>query len=519
MTPPCRPGLTLQRFADRTVPDLLDRSRQFGEGRPILITTAPESTLNYGEFLERVAGSACYLAARWQPGTRVACLLGNGMPYFILRYALSCAGLVEVAVNGAHKGAVLLAMLAKAQPAAIIVADRFRDHLLGCGYDLASAEVIDERTLERIVATRIAWDNRPHVAPGPRDACRILYSSGTTGASKAVELSHAYEVYTGERHLGLIDISMSDRWLYVTPMFHIDAIYIFSILLHTGAALALAPDFSASRFWQDAERSQANLLCYVGAILAILLKGEGPGRRTTLRLAIGGGAAPQQIALFERRFGIDVIESYAMTECIACTFSPLAHRRAGSVGQAVPGYDVAVLDEKGARLPPGAIGEIAVRAEEDCALFTRYVGDPEATEHAMRGGWFHTGDLGTVDSDGYLYYRARMKDAIRVGGENVSAQELEAIADSHPAVAASAAIAVPAELGEDDILLYVEPKEGAEISGEQLFAFLAARAAKFMVPRYIRFMERLPRTATQKVQKSRLTPAIGPGTVKRPRPM
>jgi crotonobetaine/carnitine-CoA ligase len=510
-----RKGLPLQRFEDRTVPDLLDRSRQFGEGRPILITTDPQSALTYGDFLERVAGSACQLAACWPPGTRVACLLGNSMSYLILRYALSCAGLVEVAVNGAHKGEVLMAMLNKVRPAAVIVADRFREHLLACGYDMEGADVIDESTLNRITATRVAWQKRPPLAPGPRDPCRILFSSGTTGASKAVELSHAYEVYTGERHLGLIDIEPSDRWLYVTPMFHIDALYIFSILLHTGAALALAPDFSASRFWEDAERSRASYLCYVGAILAILLKGEGPKRRTSLRLAIGGGAAPEQIALFERRFGIEVIESYAMTECIACTFSALAQRRAGSIGQAVPGYDVAVLDGHGARVPPGAIGEIAVQAEEECALFTRYVGDPLATQHAMRGGWFHTGDLGTADADGYLYFRGRMKDAIRVTGENVSAQELEAIADSHPAVAASAAVPVPAVLGEDDILLYVEPKPGAEISGEELFAFLAARAAKFMVPRYIRFMDKLPRTATERVQKSKLARLVDDQTATR----
>ena len=122
----------------------------------------------------------------------------------------------------------------------------------------------------------------------------------------------------------------------------------------------------------------------------------------------------------------------------------------------------------------------------------------------MRGGWFHTGDLGSRDADGHFHFRGRIKDAIRVGGENVSAQELEAIADSHPAIAGSAAVAIPAEIGDDDILLYVELKSGAEVSGEALFAFFVARAAKFMVPRYLRFIERLPRTATERVQKSEL---------------
>ncbi len=499
-----RKGLPLQRFEERTVPDLLDRSRQFGLERPILVTAAPDRSLSYGEFLDRVAGCAAALAARFEPGTRVACLLANGESYLILRYALACAGLVEVAVNGGHKGAVLRGMLASVRPEVIVVADRFRDNLTGCGYDLGTVRLLGEEALAGLVEERIDWDRRPRAAIGPRDACRILFSSGTTGASKAVELSHAYEVYTGERHVDLLDIGIDDRWLYVTPMFHIDAVYIFSILLHTGGALALAPDFSASRFWQDAERTRASYLCYVGSILPILLKGEGPRQPTPLRFAVGGGATAEQIRQFERRFGVVVLEAFAMTECIACTFSTVSTRKPGAVGRPVPGYEVAILGREGERLPAGTAGEIAVRAEEPCAIFTRYVGDPEATAEAMRGGWFHTGDQGSFDEEGYCYFLGRLKDAIRVGGENVSAQELEAIADSHPAVAASAAVAVPAELGEDDILLYVELKSGASVTGEELFDFIRARAAKFMVPRYIRFMERLPRTATEKVQKSAL---------------
>jgi crotonobetaine/carnitine-CoA ligase len=510
-----RERLPLQRFEERTVPDLLDRSRRFGLARPILLTTAPESSLSYGEFLERVAGSAAELAARYQPGTKVACLLVNSASYLILRYALACAGLVEVAVNGQHKGTVLCAMLARVRPEVIVVADGFRENLAGSGYDLSTVSILDEDELAAIGDRRLDWEDRPRIATGPRDPCRILFSSGTSGASKAVELSHAYEVYTGERHVELLDFGIEDRWLYVTPMFHIDAVYIFSILLHTGGALALAPDFSASRFWRDAERTRASHLCYVGSILPILLKGDGPQGPTPLRLAVGGGSTADQIGQFEQRFGVEVLEGFAMTECIACTFSTRAKRKRGSVGQPVAGYEVAILGDSGERLPAGVAGEIAVRTKEDCALFTSYVGDPEATARAMRGGWFHTGDLGAMDGEGYFYFRGRLKDAIRVGGENVSAQELEAIVDTHPAVAASAAVAVPAELGEDDILLYVELKAQAHFTAEELFHFVETRAAKFMVPRYIRFMDKLPRTATERVQKSELPRLVGADTVRR----
>jgi crotonobetaine/carnitine-CoA ligase len=508
MCPLQRPALPLQQLARRTVPDLLDRSRGLGADRPILVTTRPHATMRYGEFLERVAGAALALARRFAPGARIACLLGNGPDYLILRYALACAGLVEVAINGRHKDIVLRRMLAKTRPAAIVVADAFRDDLRRCGYDLDGTELIGEAELAALASASAPWERRPAPGIAAQDTCRILFTSGTSGWSKAVELSHGYEVYTGQRHVALLDIGAGDRWLYVTPMFHIDAIYILSILLHTGAAFALAPSFSASRFWDDVTSSGATCLCYVGAILPILLKGGDAPPGHPLRLAVGGGSTREQLETFERRFGVTVLEAFAMTECIACTFNTVVDRRIGSVGRPVPGYEVAILDRDGRPCAPGTAGEIAVRAGDSCGLFTGYLGDPDSTADAMRHGWFHTGDLGARDRDGYFYYLGRIKDAIRVRGENVSAAELEAIAEQHPDVAATAAVPVPSALGEDDILLYVELKPGRAASARSLFDHVAARAPNFMVPRYLRFVGRLPRTATEKVQKSELARAL-----------
>jgi crotonobetaine/carnitine-CoA ligase len=504
MCPLQRPTLPLREFARRTVPDLLDRARRFGDDRPILIATSDFAELSYGAFLERVSGAACALSARFAPGSRVACMLGNGIDYLVIRYALSCAGLTEVAVNGQHRDAVLRRMLAVTAPSGIIVADEFRDHLSACGHDLSSTEVIGEDQLAGIAGARAPWESRPRPEIRAEDPCRILFTSGTSGWSKAVELSHGYEVFTGQRHVDLLDIGPADRWLYVTPLFHIDAIYILSILLHTGGALVLAPRFSASRFWGDVQRAGASYLCYVGSILPILLKGGEPPRGHPLRMAVGGGTTREQLERFERRFNVTVLEAFAMTECIACTFNTAADRRPGSVGRPVPGYEVAILDREDMPCPPGTAGEIAVRTREPCGLFTRYFGDPAATAAAMRHGWFHTGDLGSRDEDGYFHYIGRMKDAIRVRGENVSAAELESIAEQHPDVAASAAVAVPGELGEDDILLHVELIPGRAPDAGAIFDHIVARAPRFMVPRYLRFMERLPRTATEKVQKSAL---------------
>lgn len=508
MNAPCKPSpersLGPQEYSARTVPDLLERSRLLGEERPILFDVATGRELSFGRFLDLVAGTAARLLERYQPGDRIAVVAGNGTAYFVLRYALSCAGLVEVALNGNHRGPILRHMLEITQPRAVMVEERHSDNLISAVGEGHQTEQITGDALKELTAQSRPWTERARVEIRPEDPCRIVFTSGTTGRSKGVELSHAYEVHTGERHVGLIGIGGQDRWLYVTPMFHIDAIYIASILFHTGGALAVASDFSVSRFWNDVEASGATYLCHLGAILGLLLKGGDAPATSTLKVAVGGGASVAQIEEAERRFGIHVIEAFAMSECIACTINRFDERRMGSAGRAIDGYEVAIADSEGEHLPPGERGEILVRSSEPSALFTRYVGDPAATTQALRNGWFHTGDLGVLDEDGYLTYCGRLKDAIRVKGENVSAMELEAIADLHPAVLRSAAVGVAAEIGDEDILLYVEAADPGPVS-DQLRGFIAERAAPFLKPRYIKVVQRLPLTATGKVDKSQLS--------------
>ncbi len=493
-----------QEYGRRTIPDLLERSRAFGKGRAIAFDVATGREVAFGEFLDRVAGVATKLTERFKQGDAIAVLVGNGIEYFVLRYALACAGLVEVALNTAHRGPILKHMLDLAAPRAVIVDDRYLENLESANQRGQGLERIGESELRELTSQPGRWGSRPLLEIAPSDPARIVFTSGTSGRSKGVELSHAYEVYTGERHTGLIGIGPEDRWLYVTPMFHIDAIYIASILFHTGGALAIAPDFSVSRFWADVETSRATYLCHLGAIFGLLLKGDDPPPGCTLKTAVGGGASAAQIEQVERRFGIHVLEAFAMTECIACTINRIGHRKLGTAGQAIDGYEVAIADPHGDPLPSGEAGEIIVRAAEPSGIFTSYVGDPSETSRVMRNGWFHTGDLGILDDDGFLTYRGRLKDAIRVKGENVSAMELEAIADLHPAVVRSAAVGVSSEIGDEEILLYVETRDPA-FGGEALRDYIAKRAAAFVVPKYIRAVEFLPLTATGKVDKSALS--------------
>jgi len=500
-----RAPLELPPLEGRTIPDLLERSRAFGEERPFFHDLSGDRVLSYGEFLDKVAGVAQGLSERFSRGARIGVMAPNGAAPFVLRYALSCAGLVEVAVNGEHRGDVLKAMLDVTRLDGLVVDDRYLPHVTSCGYDAGGVAIILRAELDDMLARSGSWRERPRPDIAPGDPARILFTSGTGDGSKGVELSHAYEVYTGKRRSEMLAMEPDDRWLYVTPLFHIDAISTTSVMLHTGGAFVVAPNFSVPRFWRDVARSGATYLCYLGSLLALLMKGSDAPPDTTLRVAVGGGASKELIEAVEARFGFRVLEDFAMTECISCTLNQTGDRRLGSVGRPTEGYDIAVVDDAGAPVPAGSAGEIVIRAHEACGLFTHYFGDPAATAHAMRGGWFHTGDLGSFDADGYMYYLGRLKDVIRRRGENISTIELEAAAGTHPGVSSSAAVGVPSELGEEEILLYVEVVPGAVVDPAELCSHLEARVAPFMLPRFVRLVETLPRTQTQKVAKSELS--------------
>ena len=178
--------------------------------------------------------------------------------------------------------------------------------------------------------------------------------------------------------------------------------------------------------------------------------------------------------------------------------------RAGTCGKVRPGIDARVVDENDCEVPPGVTGELILRADRPWAMNHGYYKNPEATAAAWRNGWFHTGDGFRYDEDGYFYFVDRIKDAIRRRGENISSFEVEAEVHGSPDVQEAAAIAVPSELGEDEVMIIVAPVEGGEIDPEALFHFLEPRMAHFMLPRYIRIVDELPKTPTQKVQKHRL---------------
>jgi crotonobetaine/carnitine-CoA ligase len=346
-----------------------------------------------------------------------------------------------------------------------------------------------------------------------RDISTIMYTSGTTGPSKGVLMPHAHNYLLGRGIVDHLGVSERDTYYVCMPLFHANAMFmqVYASLI-AGARVVLAPRFRASRWLDEVRAGGATLTHTIGVMTDFLLRQpERPvDRLNQLRAILAVPNAPALAPVFQRRFAVPVmIEGYGMTEVNMPLYMPVdGPPRPGSCGRVYGRYfEVRIADpETDEELPPGAVGEILVRPRQPYAFSAGYHRLPERTVAAWRNFWFHTGDAGRRDADGYFYYVDRLKDCIRCRGENVSSFEVEAALLHHPAVAEVAAIAVPSPAagGEDEVMVCVVRTPGAELGAAELLDFCQERMPRFAVPRYVDFLDRLPRTPTEKVQKALL---------------
>ncbi len=356
-------------------------------------------------------------------------------------------------------------------------------------------ELFGESPMTRAVTT-------DELAPG-----MMLFTSGTTGPSKACVLSHRYLLRQGSWHVKYLGLTADDVLYSPFPLFHIDsATLTVMAALQAGGTAAIGERFSASGFWQEVVAFEATVFNFMGATLSILWKQQGTGAegQHRVRLAWGVPLPPWQQE-FEKRFGFPLYEVYGLTDGGVVAYDPLdGSKRPGSCGRVIDEYEVAIGDDRGDLLPRGAVGEIVIRPREVGTTMSEYFGMPEETLRAFEGLWLHTGDLGRLDQGGSLYFLGRRKDSIRRRGENISAFEVEEIVAQHPDVVEVAAIGVPSDLTEEDVKVCVVLRNGAPLSPSELGEFCLQRAPAHMVPRYVEIVSSLPKTPTQKVEKFRL---------------
>ena len=471
-----------------------------------------DNAWSYAEAREEVARIAGGLAAhRVGRGNRVAVMLPNSPTFVFSSLALAWLGAVEVPLNTALKGEVLGHQILDSECSLAIVdaelLPRFEDaceeyalRLIVVGDDDPGGDRIAFSSLrESVPATRSEVD--------PSSLAAIMYTSGTTGTAKGVEVTHGHAGRFAADWISAVSFERDDVLLTPLPLFHTIARTLGVLpTLMLGAEICVIPRFSASGFWADVRRFDPTVVHGIFGIVPILLNlpPQPEDREHRVRSFYIGpsGLSPA----FEERFGIEVIEVYGATETgVVTAFDPDGERRPGSCGKANAGtYDVDLFDEDDRPVGDGAIGEFVVRPRKSWTMLTGYYGRPRETADAFRNLWFHTGDYGRRDEDGFYYFVDRKKDAIRRRGENITSGEVEKAVNAHPAVAENAVIAVPSELGEDEVMACIVLHPGEELDYTELTRFLDERLPYFMVPRYLEILPRLPKTANEKVQKVEL---------------
>lgn len=439
-----------------------------------------------------------------QRGDRVAVMQHNSGTSLPTLYALARAGLVWVPVNAQLRGDGLRYILEHCQPS-LVIADGDMLPLVGaCGVALSCACIATEEVATWLAATA-EFDEAP---PAGDEPFAIMYTSGTTGPPKGAIVSHRMLRLAGEAVRFVSAAQDGDVFYMWEPLYHIGGAQLLVLPLLRRAMLAMVPRFSASRFWAEVREAGATHIHFLGGILQILLKQpESPlDREHGVRTAWGGGCPTHVWRPFEQRFGVQLRECYGMTEASSIT-TVNDSGVVGAVGHPVPWFSVALLDPAGHPVPQGERGEIVVRTSVPGALFPGYFRNPEATARTLRDGALYTGDVGSFDAEGNMIFHGRLSDSVRCRGENVSAWEVEHVAANHPDVEDSAMLGVAAEVGEQDIKLFVQPKAGHTVDPAALSAWLGQRLAPYQNPRYIATIAAFERTPSLRIMKHKLSRA------------
>lgn len=471
-----------------------------------------------------------YEAAGYGLGHRVALLLEMRPEYFFHFLALNALGCGVVPVNPDYRHDEMLYLVEHSEADLIIaLPHRIADlKKVAAERTAKPLPVLDALDLpDRVPSPQVP---RRDGLPEHETECSLLYTSGTTGRPKGCILTNFYYLNAGAwyRDLGgqLSVRPGEDRFYNPLPLFHMNhgAVTACCAML-TANCLILTERFSPNRWWQEIVEARATIIHYLGVVPPLLLNQpvSAEEKQHRVRFGLGAGVEPELHKPFEDRFGFPLVEVWGMTET-GRIFSDNHEPRqitTRAFGRPLPGFEAMVADDQGRELPRGQEGELLVRhsaATPRYGFFAGYLKNKTATEEAWTGGWFHTGDVVRMAEDGMLYFVDRKKNIIRRSGENIAAAEIEACLQVHEAVAQVAVLAAPDEIREEEVMACIVPMPRVAPEpalAEALFAWCFERLAYFKAPGWILFVEALPTTGTQKVQKTQI---FRPGEDPRQRP-
>jgi long-chain acyl-CoA synthetase len=472
-------------------------------------------TISYAALKAQVDQFATALVSRgFQPGDFVAALLPNCPHFTVAYYGATRIGAVFTPVNPLLKAQELEYIWRDCGAKMVITLPMFlenaRSAISAIGRDIPIICIGDG-----VPAGAESWSGLLASAPGtpqnsipyPQsiDPAVCIYTSGTTGRPKGALLSHKNLTTNCDQATQVLHIGAEDNFLCVLPLFHSFAGTVCQNLsLYAGARYTILEQFHPARVLEAVQSHKVTLFAGVPAMYGALLQfpPDKPSDFSSVRLCVSGGA-PMPVAMmeaFEKKFGTIIIEGDGPTECspVTCLNPIEGDRKPGSVGLAIPGCEMKIFDDDDNELPVGEIGEIVVRGDN---VMLGYLNQPEATAEAMKNGWYHTGDLGKTDPDGYFYIVDRKKDMLLVGGFNVYPREIEEILYAHPAVQDAAVIGTPDPLRGEEAMAVVVLKPGTQATDRELIAHCRERLANYKVPKRVVFRDALPRGGTGKILK------------------
>jgi crotonobetaine/carnitine-CoA ligase len=509
------------------LPRLLGQRAAETPDRPFLETIGAE---------RRTYAEVARIARRWSgalagiavpAGGYVASMMPTGADAIELWFGINGLGAVEVPVHTEYRGRLLAHVLNSTPAEVLVIAERYLDRLAEIADDIGRirAVVVPDG---RGALPELPFDVRrgaelleaaPELAPlhtvRPRDLSTILFTSGTTGASKGVMISYAQIRASTEGAWPVEHIGPDDVNYLMLPGFHISGKVAVDSMLMAGGRVAIRERFKTDQFWPDVQASGATCACIMGAMAGFLMaRPESPIDADTSLAKVLMLPLPPYVEDFMRRFGVGVHSIYNQTE-ISCPIVTdgftIGHY--SSCGRVRDGYECRIVDGDDQPVPVGEIGELVIRADRPWTMMSGYIGLPDKTLEAWRNQWMHTGDAFRADEDGNYYFVDRFKDVIRRRGENISSVEVEDAVCEHPDVLECAAVPVASQWTEEDVKVIVVRASGSALEAEALIAYLEPRMPRFMVPRYVEFADDLPKTPTQKVRKGELRDAgVTPGT-------
>jgi crotonobetaine/carnitine-CoA ligase len=430
-------------------------------------------------------------------------------PQFIYTwFGLALLGAVEAPFNPFHKGSLLEYLINYSDAEILVISSSFVDEIKAIQDKIVSVKrVIIEgkyggepfKNIEAVpFATLLQGDDKPPaVEVKYSDVMALMFTSGTTGPSKGVLITHNQAFFVASQYVSVTGVTKSDVGYCYIPLFHEAPQFglVLGSMLYGGSFL-LTRGFSAADFWQDIRKYNCTASGMFEVVIKILLMapeqpddGDSP-----MRVFSTAHISPESQQAFEKRFNVRLVNTYGLTEgdcTIAATYMDI---RPGSFGKPRGYFDVQLFDSMDRKVPKGKVGEIALRPRQPHTIFEGYYKMPEKTLEAMRNLWWHTGDLAYQDEDGYFFFVGREKDMIRRGDENISALEVEKVVESHPDVKECAAVAAYSEVWGEEVKLVIVCCEGSKIDPADIITFCDERMAYFMVPRYIEFVQSIPRT-------------------------